>query len=136
MVYILLVLALVFGVYLANVNEELNTSSTCTLLKNECHFSTPKGQFWLKFEQTPVAEEELNIFFGTPEGIKVKNAYIEGVNMYMGKTPVIFEDGLPANTAVTFLGSCNLEEMQWALYVETKVDAKSELFRIDFSTYQ
>lgn len=134
--YILLTFGVVAGVYWANVNNELNIGDECTLLKNECVFLTSKGEFRLKFEQEPVAEEELAILFDMPDGVIVKSAQVQGVNMFMGKTPVLFEEGLPENTAVTFLGSCNLAEMKWVLTVDYEIDGTQDSVSVFFSTYQ
>ncbi|MEM0909342.1 MAG: hypothetical protein AAGJ37_00090 [Pseudomonadota bacterium] len=136
MAYTTLILVVIFGVYWGNVNDRLNTSNQCALLKNECFFSTQKGEFRLKFEQTPIAEEELKIAFNIPDGLTVHHAHIQGINMYMGRIPVLFEDGLPENTAVTFLGSCNLVEMQWVLTIEYDVDGIRDSVQVFFSTYQ
>jgi hypothetical protein len=55
----------------------------------------------------------------------------------MGKTPVLFENEGNSELAVTFLGSCNLQEMQWILNVEVKNDATEEvaLRQFTFQTY-
>ncbi len=104
------------GVYFGNVNEKLNKSNECLLDSLACHYEFEGKYFSLIFEQVPQTEEELFIRFDLPENYRVKNAWIEGINMYMGKSPVIFDDS--PQRGVTFLGSCNLDTMQWALYVK------------------
>ena len=54
----------------------------------------------------------------TSGGVKIVNAWIEGVNMYMGKTPIIFEQ--TPSVGITFLGSCNLPEMKWRINIEAQ----------------
>ncbi|WP_395343238.1 hypothetical protein PN836_002955 [Ningiella sp. W23] len=91
----------------------------------------------VSFEQTPVSEEELFLNFELPETVKIEDIWIEGVNMYMGKTPVLFEDENAPNRGVTFLGSCNLDEMQWQLKVQLSVNSKQgqHTLALPFNTY-
>jgi hypothetical protein len=66
---------------------------------------------------TPIqTEEEILLTISVPEGIVVSATWVEGVNMYMGKTPVIPEN----DHYTTFLGSCNLATMEWQLNINTK----------------
>ena len=92
------------------------------------------------FTQSPIVEEELFIVFESPERFQIKRAWIEGDNMYMGKTPILFENANKPNLGLTFLGSCNLAEMKWLLFVElidTELkDAENIVLSASFSTHQ
>lgn len=135
---ILLIFIAIFGVYLGNVSNSLNFSDSCDLTLNACEQHAFNERVRAKFEQAPITEEELFITFSSSESISIQNAWVEGVNMYMGKTPVLFEDPSQAERAVIFLGSCNLQEMQWQLNVNVKNNATSEvaLLQYKFYTYQ
>lgn len=89
------------------------------------------------FEQQPITEEELFLVFDLDDSSSIVSAWVEGTDMYMGKTPVLFEDPLKPLQAVTFLGSCNLQEMQWQLNVKVKNNATAEvaLIQLYFYTY-
>lgn len=138
-VFVCLILALIFGIYLNNVNESLSQSNQCRLINNTCTFFTESMNLHINFLQTPIIEEELLINFDISRGNHIINAWVEGANMYMGKTPVIFEhkSGNKANTGITFLGSCTQADMQWQLFIEVKNKAeKIEIYSASFSTYQ
>ncbi|MBT1449644.1 hypothetical protein KJ365_02030 [Glaciecola sp. XM2] len=122
-----MLIAVFLGIYIANVNKELNTSSECDITFSSCEMRLFNEQFRVKFEHPPEIEEELFLQFDLGEHLTIEEAWIEGVNMYMGKTPVMFEDKLNNNRAVTFLGSCNLSKMHWHLHVNVKTDLTGEV---------
>ncbi|MFC4699436.1 hypothetical protein ACFO4O_04600 [Glaciecola siphonariae] len=136
--FIALLCAAIYGVSVSYVNESLIKNNDCDITASECVFSAFNRPVSVKFEQAPVAEEELFIRFELSDDIVVQNSWIEGVNMYMGKTPVLFESAQDNNRAVTFLGSCNLSEMHWVMFIELKNNATGEvaLKQATFSSYQ
>ncbi len=119
---LLILAALVLSIFLtiqtSQINKPFTSKGGCDITVNSCTISHKDKTIGLSFEKEPEAEEELFLNFGFPETLQIKNAWIEGVNMYMGKTPILFEDANNRNRGVTFLGSCNLSEMEWVLYVE------------------
>jgi hypothetical protein len=132
-------LILVFvGIYLSNVNKPLNSKGECDITSDTCSIPVFDSQLSVKFEQVPQTEEELYLNVDLGRGLSVEQAWIEGVNMYMGKTPVLFEDPTHPSRAVTFLGSCNLTEMQWRLHLKIKKDGSEELssLSVEFSTFR
>ena len=118
------------------VNGKLNLTNECILLKNECSFQTEFGEVWLRFAQTPVVEVELYIDFKLPEAVQIENSFIMGKEMYMGRTAVLFEEDNPSGDAVTFLGSCNLPEMEWVLTLNYKAGDQKGSLSVYFSTSQ
>lgn len=91
----------------------------------------------IKFIQPPKVEEELLVNFDISPGNTIKKAWIEGANMYMGKTPVIIEQLGPdkINQGITFLGSCSQPDMEWLLFVEIDNNAgKTEVYSTTFNT--
>ena len=116
--WILLLLALIFGVYLSNVNKVLLVDGICDITVSSCKFEALDQVVSVSFEQKPVPEEELSLNITLPERLEIQTAWVEGINMYMGKSPVIFENPSNAGEGIVFLGSCNLSEMQWRLLIE------------------
>lgn len=117
-----LVLAVLAGLYLDSVNNTLNQSEQCIFFDNTCSFDSQHLDLHISFLDAPIIEEELFISFEISQGNQIKSAWIEGINMYMGKTPIIFEDEKSKDKlkGVTFLGSCSEPKMQWQLLVEVK----------------
>lgn len=137
-----LVFIAVLGVYLPNINKSLNNTLECVLTENNCLFGDQNLALAINFSQTPIIEEELAIQFTFANSHKIQSAWVEGVNMYMGKTPVLFEQLIdnPQNAGlvvqhnadtqnsledvtlqkqegITFLGACSSAQMHWQLKV-------------------
>lgn len=127
----------VFAIYQKSVTNSLRENDACDITENSCQTVVFKNILRVNFEQKPVAEEELFLNFYVGADLSINKVWIEGVNMYMGKTPVLFENESNPELAVTFLGSCNLQEMQWILNVELKNNATEEvaLRQFTFQTY-
>ncbi|AWL11949.1 hypothetical protein HMF8227_01474 [Saliniradius amylolyticus] len=85
----------------------------CQLDQGSCpiQLGPRQGRIMLTPQPIPL-EEELTLQFELPEGWQLNSAVIEGVNMYMGQIPVIFEG---PNRGITFLGACSEPRMQWRL---------------------
>lgn len=113
-----LILLVLGGATLNNVNKPLTENGMCIIQEKFCTFSDDEVHVSVEFEQVPVVEEELFVKIDVTPNWHLQNAWVEGVNMYMGKTPVLFEDNTNTKRGVTFLGSCNLSTMQWQIYIE------------------
>ena len=94
-----------------------------------------------------VPEEEIIVSFQLPStlGLQVDSktqlkAWIEGVNMYMGRSPVIIENSLAdgAVQGVFFLGSCSEPKMHWRLYIQVSDTNGEQSYyeTVDFYTEQ
>ena len=132
---ILLLCAVISGIFLANVNQSLNSSGECDMTLSACTLAVMNDEISVKFEQRPVQEEELFIRFDLPAQFSIEKAWIEGVNMYMGKTPVMFEDDTQLDQGVTFLGSCNLETMEWVMHLNIKSNDTQEVSSVRLSFF-
>lgn len=103
-------------------------SAACSPLEendfaNICDFSAAcadeKAGYTVQLKMSPEPiplEEEIAVTLKMPDQYIFKTAYIEGVNMFMGRTPVVINnqtDGVL--TGVTFLGSCSEPRMYWRL---------------------
>ena len=69
----------------------------------------------------PEAEESVTVKLLVPEGEEIESAWIEGVNMYMGKIPVLLDnDGEGEWSGWFMLGSCSEPVMKWQLRLNIK----------------
>ena len=112
--FIALLIISLAGVYYKNVNSSGASQKNCDLNLEKCTFVYGEDEISVNFLSPIVTEEEVFLAFELPPNVKLTKAWIEGVNMFMGKTPVIEEAG----RYVTFLGSCNLDTMHWQLNME------------------
>jgi len=88
----------------------------CTIQNNSCEFVIDQQNFNIKFAQTPIPEEEIRLVIRSNSQFTLTSAWVEGMNMYMGKSPVIAETVTPTEVeGIIFLGSCNLETMEWQI---------------------
>jgi len=99
------------GVYYKNVNSIHAPQESCDLSLGKCTYVYGIDELTVNFLSPIVTEEEISLTFDLPPHAKLTEAWVEGLNMFMGKTPVIEEEG----RYVTFLGSCNLDKMHWQL---------------------
>jgi hypothetical protein len=108
-------------------------SSTCTVLGVDAEFSLSVTPFPIK------TEEQLIFTLDLEPGLTFKSAWIQGVNMYMGKIPVLpLEDSFSQTTRLnleSYLGSCSEPNMRWQMIVTLSDDNNNEFSRyINFSS--
>lgn len=129
---VILVLIGLIGVYYENVNFSTYQGAECDLSASSCEFRLENEQISVKFLSDIVVEEEIFLEFDLSQGLKLEKAWIEGVNMFMGKTPVIKEN----EAYLTFLGSCNLDTMKWRLvFTVTNKKGQASTHSAIFFTY-
>lgn len=105
----------------------------CTIQNNRCEFNVDQQKFDVIFVEKPVPEEEVRFSISSNEDFNIENAWIEGIDMYMGKSPVIPELVEPSRLqAVFFLGSCNLRTMEWRMMLKFK--QKTHPIEVRFTT--
>ena len=133
---------MVYGIQTQQINKRLTNKGDCDITQTSCSFLVQGKTIGVGFLKTPITEEELFLDFSLENGLTIKKAWIEGINMYMGKTPIMFESTNSPLKGVTFLGSCNLREMKWRLYIEIGVEehqdqnaAPTQLVSTTFSTF-
>lgn len=129
-VFASLVIAVFAGIYFSDVNKSLTNTAQCSLHNNTCLFSNEILDLTLVFKQTPIVEEEIFIDFILSSNFVVKQAWIEGNNMYMGKTPIMINKRNTGQitTGVTFLGGCSNPNMQWRLFVEVENKTSPQIY--------
>jgi hypothetical protein len=119
-VAILLVGIMVFFAYDYQTSTMSSNPTDGKLAKN-CHFSNDSCSFSLnqqhvtaRFSEHPQPEESVTLTLRMPEGTIIESAWIEGVNMYMGKVPVLLEKQEGDKwTGWFMLGSCSEPTMNW-----------------------
>lgn len=122
----LLVLASTVGIYLNYINFPFkNSTKQCNIdLTQECIVFDQDQQISVTFLQEIEVEEEISLTITTKTDTKIKQMWVQGVNMYMGKNAVIVESVYAKEMkkvyyAHLFLGSCSEPEMRWQLIVRT-----------------
>lgn len=121
-VSILLVAVLVFFAYQQQTSNKQNRElpnhldNSCHFINDTCTFLINDTQAEAYFSSQPEAEESVTVTLHIPEGTPVESAWIEGVNMYMGKIPVLLEQQDNSTwTGWFMLGSCSEPTMNWQL---------------------
>ena len=112
-------------VYLAHKFQSsvLKDTSVVNGIGNSCNFVNETCEFLIDdrlaiatFSAMPEAEESVTVKLLVPEGEEIESAWIEGVNMYMGKIPVLLDnDGQGKWSGWFMLGSCSEPVMKWQL---------------------
>jgi hypothetical protein len=120
-VAILLLTLLLLMSYFWQKQQALSVDRTaCTFDQGHCQIHSDKGS--IRFESFPESmaiEEEINVKITFPNELKLKQVFITGVNMYMGKTRVLFdEQDIGVAQGVFFLGSCSEPNMRWQMTLE------------------
>ena len=102
-------------------SDNIASVNACTIQNNSCEFTIDQQKFDVNFAQTPISEEEIRFTIRSHVDFELIDAWIEGINMYMGKSPVIVENAQPTRIdALFFLGSCNLKTMEWQMTLRLK----------------
>lgn len=110
----------------------------CTLVKGECTLLFSEHQVALKISPTPISiEEELKVVFAHSKNLILKDTWVEGDNMFMGRMQVIIDETKARkddvlSTGILFLGSCNLKSMTWVLIAEFEELDNPEPLRLAF----
>lgn len=114
------------------VNRSINELSTCEIKTKTCTLSQENGEIRIEFLTPIQTEEEILLNITVPKAIIIEKAWVEGVNMYMGKTPLIREN----SHYTAFLGSCNAATMTWRLNIQTKNknDGQAQTYSATFHT--
>lgn len=120
------------------VNDLLSKNDLCDLSRDPCMISSQFGSIKMAFLKPPIVEEEITIVFTLPRDVIVDKAQVEGINMFMGITPVLFEKPSEPETGITFLGSCSEPAMAWRLSVRLldKSTGETDVINAGFVTYQ
>ena len=114
---IISLLVLFLAVSYFNITGQKNFDSEQTL--------NSESGLTVSFQPSPVVpEEEIQVVFQLPPSVVLENSsehiiegWVEGLNMYMGKTPILLNNDVSERTVkgVMFLGSCSEPTMRWRI---------------------
>lgn len=119
---IIVVISILTGVYfLNNQNESKLFDNHCYLESQTCKLRLLDSQVIVHFDRYPIIIEELLALSIVHDNYFVlQNGWVEGTNMFMGKTN-LFIGASPRNEkevtheAELFIGSCSEPRMRWKL---------------------
>jgi len=90
--------------------------NSCNFVNETCEFNVNGNLAIAHFSVPPVPEESVTVSLTLPQNLIIESAWIEGVNMYMGKIPVLLESEDNVKWSGWFmLGSCSEPVMRWQL---------------------
>ena len=104
--------------------------NSCNFVNESCEFLIDEKLAIASFSTMPEPEESVTVKLIIPEGKNIESAWIEGVNMYMGKIPVLLDsDGKGKWSGWFMLGSCSEPVMKWQLRLNVEgMDSPSYLY--------
>lgn len=151
-------MSVIVGCNTANKTSNFIEKPQCLSSQSVCFVESTLGKFDILFDKAFVrTEENFAITLKASSNKKIMNVegVIEGVNMFMGKIPVIFEHKTKHDNNVkkleqfstnnlqfeaqTMLGSCSQNKMKWLLklkvtYIDEFEKQKSETLSIEFES--
>lgn len=139
-ILILLIISGFFGYQLIEQDKpQINDQSYCDFSAGTCVQTYAFGSFELDANPNVVMSEN-EIFFSltskSKQPMKIKSAWLEGKDMFMGKIPLFFEQNNGVYHANTLIGACTEEQMIWTMRVELEINEKIETAMFDFTSYQ
>ena len=122
----LLVFTVAIGIFL-NYTESPSIKSIkqCNIdLTQECIVFDNGQQISVQFLQVIEVEEEILLTITVPNNTKIKQMWVQGINMYMGKNAVLADstyakEAKKVYNARLFLGACSEPAMRWQLIIQT-----------------
>ncbi|WP_299074299.1 hypothetical protein [uncultured Paraglaciecola sp.] len=112
--------------------QPLKTTKQCNLdLAQQCDVFDNGQQVSVQFLQRIEVEEELHLVIKVPENTQIKQMWVQGINMYMGKNVVLADSvhvnqGAKVYNARVFLGACSEPAMKWQLIIQTSDESSNE----------
>ena len=140
------ILVLSLAVYLTGTEQGGSTFSKQCQLNDTliCQFNLTEysnEKVLVNFSTKVLVEEQNTVQLLLPETWNLKQIWIQGVNMYMGKIAVLEQTELSQPTNNThslwfFIGSCSEPHMRWQLIIEleNRETLKTERFFVNFAT--
>lgn len=131
------IFALAVLVYFVQHNRVTPTPSKglgnqCEFVNQECNIALNNNNISAAFEKQPEVEESITVNFSLPLTKQVESIWIEGVNMYMGKIPVLVEQQENGVWSGWFmLGSCSEPTMRWKMLIHVEGEGKPYVMFFD-----
>tara|TARA_Y100000310_G_scaffold255630_1_gene263144 strand:- start:10538 stop:11017 length:480 start_codon:yes stop_codon:yes gene_type:complete len=119
-----------------NENVLINgIGNSCNFVNETCEFLIDGEVAIATFSTMPEPEESVTLKILIPENQEIESAWIEGLNMYMGKIPVLLDnDGEGEWSGWFMLGSCSEPVMKWQLRLN--IEGKDNPHYLYFVTQQ
>ncbi|AGP78173.1 hypothetical protein [Alteromonas mediterranea] len=119
-----------------NENVLINgIGNSCNFVNETCEFLIDGEVAIATFSTMPEPEESVTLKILIPENQEIESAWIEGINMYMGKIPVLLDnDGQGKWSGWFMLGSCSEPVMKWQLRLN--IEGKDNPHYLYFVTQQ
>lgn len=96
----------------------------CTFVNGRCEFLIVGERAVAVFSEPVETETSITLTLSLPSNVTLESAWIEGVNMYMGKVPVLLEEDSTGKwTGWFMLGSCSEPIMRWQLRLNIEKQA-------------
>ncbi len=109
--------------------------NSCNFVNNRCELLIGDQKITARFSQHPEVEESITLEFSSLSGLVPESAWIEGVNMYMGKIPVLIDKDEHGSWSGWFmLGSCSEPRMDWR--IQLNLENSEPVYYLNFSTEQ
>lgn len=133
---------LLFVYFFNRVTHDVNSGVQCQLVAtDQCVLVIEQQEFAAQMLRPAEVEEELSIKLLFPAQYRLQQSWIQGVNMYMGRTALITQnshnDGeVSSSELLFFLGACSENKMLWQLvliYLNPVSGEEHKLF-YNFST--
>ena len=102
--------------------DKQRATSGCVLDNQQCQIVLGDGiTITVTVKQPIEIEESIDIVFETSPDVTIESAWVEGVNMFMGKVPLLVEARTPEVQEGWFmLGACSEPNMQWQMTLNIK----------------
>jgi hypothetical protein len=124
--FALLIFTAAVGMFLNYTDpQSIKPTKQCNIdLTQECVVFNHEQKISVRFLQEIEVEEELSLTITVPDNTNVKKMWVQGINMYMGKSAVLTDyiyadEGEKVYNARLFLGSCSEPAMRWQLVIQT-----------------
>lgn len=129
-------------IYTLNTTSLEKKSYSCTVYVQKCDIQLEEGPLQVVILEQLVVEELVPVKISLPTSLKINQIHIEGINMYMGKSPVhqILEKDADTSSIQNewmgefFLGSCALAKMEWRMVIQ--FEGNDEAVNVFFTTHQ
>ena len=124
--------------FLFQINQ-VETEVSCEFQSASCKVKGLEQELNIEVTPFPIkVEESIRFAIEMEKGVSFESGWIQGVNMYMGRIPVLPVSDSENNTVLeleTFLGSCSEPNMRWQMIL-TFVDNQGVQFQrfINFET--
>ncbi len=143
-VAILLSIAFLFNSLTTNNSFNDQVPNQCYLESENCIFEFDDKEFTVKFDRFPIQiEEMLLVTLMTPSDYRYESGWVEGTNMFMGKTTLFLQQSrneLEVRTTELelFLGACSEINMRWRMVINLNhtVTGENQRLSIFFQTTQ